>query len=274
MKRIVVGFGVHRSSEHTLRWAALLARRASAELVALNVFHPAYVEMAPSTHQELLAARRALIEDIVGRTGLDGVEIAVVQGEAVDELIRYGDKVDADLLVVGHHDSMAPGGFGQHGPAEGLLRSSSIPFVVVDERSPLPDVDGDLVLVVGVDGSEANAESVDTIARIATDLRAKAVPVLSVNTGESTTRDHYGSHLLHEDDAAAIAALLPGDAQLRTINESPVQGLIDEADEVDALLIAIGTRGHWKLGDLFAGQITRHVIEHAHRAVLVAPHVS
>ncbi|MGB5756860.1 MAG: universal stress protein, partial [Acidimicrobiales bacterium] len=212
--------------------------------------------------------------DIVDRAGLDGVEIAVVQGEAVDELIRFGDKVDADLLVVGHHDTMAPGGFGQHGPAEGLLRSSRMPFVVVDERSPLPDPDRDPVLVVGVDGSKANAESVEAIARIASDLRATCVPVLSVNTGASTTRDRYGSHLLHEDDAAAITALLPGDAELRTINESPVQGLIDEADDVGALLIAIGTKGHWTLGDLFAGQITRHVIEHAHRAVLVAPHVS
>jgi nucleotide-binding universal stress UspA family protein len=144
--------------------------------------------------------------------------------------------------------------------------------VVVGDATTLPPADGQLTIIVGVDGSGANADSVNTIARIAGELGARTVPVLSVNTGASTSRDKYGAHLLHEDEAAAIAARLPNSEPLETINAGPVDGLIDAATEWNADLIAIGTRGHRTLTDLFAGQVTRHLIDHSPRPVLVSPH--
>jgi nucleotide-binding universal stress UspA family protein len=273
MNHIVIGFGSHESNTHTLEWAARFASRADARLTVLNVFHRAYIEMSPTTHDRLLEERRELIVSTVSRAGHGDLEIAVAEGEPVEELLRFSTNAGADLIVVGHTETMAPGGFGQHGAAEELLNHSQIPFVVVGEKAPLPAIGGPLTMVVGVDGSTANADSVASIADIATDVGARVVPVLSVNTGASTTRANYGSHLLHQDEAEAIAARLPGDEELWLLNEAPVQGLIEAADEVDACCIAIGTRGHRSLSDLLAGQLSRRVIEHAERAVLIAPHL-
>lgn len=272
MKNIVIGFGSHDSSLHTLEWAARLAKRTGAHLYVLNVFHRTYAEMSPETHDELLAKRRDRIDEIVNRVDHGDTEIVVIEGEATDELIRFAHAKDADLIVVGRTDSMAPWGFGEHGTAEALLRHSDVPFVVVNPASPLPALDGHLAIVVGLDGSQANADSIKTIASIVADSEAVGVPVLSINTGASTTRDHYGSHLIGEDEARAVAERLPGDQPLRMINESPVAGLIDAADDVDAFCIAIGTRGHRGLFDLVAGQVSRHLIHTSDRAVLVSPH--
>jgi nucleotide-binding universal stress UspA family protein len=205
-------------------------------------------------------------------SGHDDFEIVVANGEALDELVRLSEARSADLIVVGRHGSMAPGGFGEAGAADHLLRKSRIPFVVVGDNARLPNVTGPLTIVVGVDGTSSNADSVNSIARLAGELGARTIPVLSVNTGVSTTRDHYGSHLLHEDEAAAIAKRLPNSEPVEIINESPVTGLIDAASDWNADLIAIGTRGHRTITDLFAGQISRHLIDQAPTPVLVAPH--
>lgn len=272
MDTIVVGFGNHESSTHTLEWATRLAKRAGAQLIILNVFHRTYMEMAPDQLDELIGERRSTIAGVAERVGHDDVQVEVVEGEAIEELIRFAHSRHADLVVVGHADSMAPGGFGEHGASEALLRSSDVPFIVVKPESPLPDPEAEMTIVVGLDGSSANADSVRPIAGLATDIGATTVPVLSVNTGASTSRDHYGSHLIGEAEARAVAETLPGGKPFRTINESPVDGLIDAAEEDDAICIAIGTRGHRSLSDLFAGQLSRHLIHHSRRAVLVSPH--
>ena len=215
--------------------------------------------------------RRRQVSKALSDLGHADYEIVIQKGEAVQLLLGYSLEIGADLIVVGQQDSMAHGGFGEGGAFEGLLRSSTIPFVVVSDSAPLPSDDGPFRMIVGVDGSEANADSVNGIGRIAKDLNAVTFPVLSVNTMASTTRDHYGSRLLHQDEAEAIASRLPNAEQLRTINESPVAGLIDAAEDIDADLIAIGTRGHRGFSDFFAGQLTRHVVEHSERACTREP---
>lgn len=272
MKTIVAASGPHPDSDRAVEWAAHVAQRTAARLIAVMVYHPAYSTLSPTAHDETVTSRRDHLRDLLAKTDLTDIEIEVTEGEAVEQLLGFSQRNSADLIVIGRHGSMAPGGFGERGAADGLLRTSRTPFAVIGTDTPIPAPDDELTFVVGVDGSDANADSVAGIANIAADLRARAVPVLAVNTGASTTRDHYGSHLIHEAEAKSIAARLPGDESLRIINESPVQGLLDEVEELDADVIAIGTRGHWSLVDLFAGHITRHVIDHASCAVLVAPH--
>ncbi len=272
MRKIVVGFGIHDHSNRALEWAAMLAARTGAGVAVLNVFHPAFAEMSPDVHAELVAERRQQISRIMEESGHDDFEIVVRSGEALDELVRFSESVAADLIVVGRHESMGPGGFGEGGAAELLLRKSHIPFLVVHNASSLPTGSDPLTIVVGVDGTSANAESVNGIARLAADLEARTIPVLSVNTGASTTRLIHGAHLLHQDEAQAIAEALPNSEPIEILNEGPVHGLLDAATNWNADLIAIGTHGHHSFTDLFSGQISRHVIDHATTPVLIAPH--
>ncbi len=272
MNEIIVGFETHDHSNRALEWAAALAKQTRAKVVVFNVFHPTYSEMSHDVHTELVAERRAQIAKIMAESGHDDFEVVVKSGEAISELLRFSESTSADLIVVGRHGSMGPGGFGEAGTADQLLRTSKIPFIVVTDTTPLPNSTGPLVIIVGVDGTSANADSVNSIAHLASDLGARTIPVLSVNTGSSTTRNNYGAHLLHEDEAAAIAKRLPNSEPIETINESPVTGLQYAATKWNADIIAVGTRGHRTLTDLFSGQVARHIIDHATTAVLIAPH--
>ncbi|HEY2938173.1 MAG TPA: universal stress protein [Gaiellaceae bacterium] len=48
-------------------------------------------------------------------------------------------------------------------------------------------------------------------------------------------------------------------------------GIIDVADEVDAAVIVIGSRGLRGVSELFEGSVSHDVAEHAGRPVLIVP---
>ncbi|MEZ5406618.1 MAG: universal stress protein [Acidimicrobiales bacterium] len=267
--QLLIGFGDHDRSSTALEWSKALADRTGADLAVVSVVHPAFAEVPP----ELLAQMRRAREETIDRLAGDAAAVVTLEGEGTAELIRYAEEQGPDLLVVGRHDSMTFGGLGGEGAFEQLLRHYRRPFVVVpDNAPPLPSPSERLTVVVGVDGTDANAESVAMIGELTKRLEARTIPIFSVVTMASTTRDHYGSRLVHQDEAEAIAARLPGAEPLRTPNEDPVRGVLDTASWERADLVAIGTRGHRSFTDFFAGQFARHLVDHSPIPVLVAPH--
>jgi nucleotide-binding universal stress UspA family protein len=83
---------------------------------------------------------------------------------------------------------------------------------------------------------------------------------------------------LNEDDAlrharagAERARLAGFDAEARGEVDAPLwQGIVDVADEIDAAVIIIGSRGLTGVREL-ADSLARQVVEHATRPVLVVP---
>jgi nucleotide-binding universal stress UspA family protein len=50
------------------------------------------------------------------------------------------------------------------------------------------------------------------------------------------------------------------------------QAIVDYAEEIDAAMIVLGSRGLSELGELVRNSVSHKVAEHAGRAVLVVPH--
>jgi nucleotide-binding universal stress UspA family protein len=70
-------------------------------------------------------------------------------------------------------------------------------------------------------------------------------------------------------DLARTAGLT---AEARTTLAEPTwQGVVDVADEVDAAVIVIGSRGLTGLRERFEGSLSHQVAEHAGRPVLIVP---
>ena len=62
------------------------------------------------------------------------------------------------------------------------------------------------------------------------------------------------------------------DAEARaTIAPTTWQGIVDVADELDAAIIVIGSRGLSSLRELARGSVSREVATHARRPVLIVP---
>jgi nucleotide-binding universal stress UspA family protein len=85
----------------------------------------------------------------------------------------------------------------------------------------------------------------------------------NINEDDARVRAHAGAELARQ------AGL---DAEARANIVSPTwQGIVDVADEIDAAVIVIGSRGLRGLREVIEGSISHEVAEHARRPVLIAP---
>jgi nucleotide-binding universal stress UspA family protein len=84
-----------------------------------------------------------------------------------------------------------------------------------------------------------------------------------LNTADALSRARVG---------AAAAELAGFTAEPRTVLSSPTwEGIVAVADEVDADLIVLGSRGLTGAREAFLGSISHEVAEHAGRPLLIVP---
>lgn len=143
-------------------------------------------------------------------------------------------------------------------------------------------------VLIAYDGSSDARFAIDQAAAILADLEAV---VLYVRPPLEGLEAHLEGHLALEDvrgiDAASmdgaerIAAegaeyaaktgLSAAEPRVESSYDAPADAIVHVADELDARLIVMGSRGRRGLGALLLGSTSHQVLHHAHRAVLVVP---
>ena len=259
MAHIVVEFGGSRDQLRVVEWAIALGQRRKSRLTLLNVLGPDVDEPEADPSLARLVERREAIEAALAAAGHDGLDIVVRVGDAIDDLIRFGEEHDADLLVVGRRSIVEPD---YHDGVARLLHRNTIPVVVVVDRAPIPPPDTALTCVVGIDGTEANTAAVERIAELVEMFGADAVPVQCVDPGDERTVD---------EGTRRVAALLGSGRDLRIIAGSPAEAMASFARDSDAAIIAVGTRGPGALHDHIGRQLGEHLLDLSDRAILIVP---
>jgi nucleotide-binding universal stress UspA family protein len=128
-------------------------------------------------------------------------------------------------------------------------------------------------VLVGTDGSEDASTAVSFAARLAGSLRARLVVASAVGLLEA---EH--SHGRHDE----VRAMLDGDwtdpvrragmtAQTLLRDGHPVQVLLDVADEVDADIVVVGSRGFGGFPQQLLGSTSTQLAQHSRRPVLIVP---
>lgn len=143
----------------------------------------------------------------------------------------------------------------------------------------------DAPILICYDGSDSAQRAIDTAADL---LGAHHAVVLDI-----------GPPLTAGESLASVSAIVPGgafetwneddardrardgaerarragfDAEARADLAAPTwQGIVDVADEIDAAVIVIGSRGLGGARELFEGSVSHDVAEHAGRPVLIVP---
>ena len=74
-------------------------------------------------------------------------------------------------------------------------------------------------------------------------------------------------------DGAALARDAGFAAEPRAVGgaSTPVRSLLDIAEEIDARVIVLGSRGRSPMAAVLLGSVSAGVVHHAHRPVLVIP---
>jgi len=142
-------------------------------------------------------------------------------------------------------------------------------------------------VLIAYDGSEIARHA---IAEAAPLLAGRRVVVAYARRADESVAAHLEGHPTIErveedrepelDDAHRIAregariareAGLDAEARVVAIPEPAGDAIIHAADQLDAAMIVMGSRGRRELKSLLLGSASHHVVHHAHRPVLVIP---
>jgi nucleotide-binding universal stress UspA family protein len=290
--RIVVGVDGSAAAREAVLWAAGLGPVLGAEVVAVHA-----VGLLDDVHDpaEGPAVWRARLLDRITRSWCAGLadaacphRVVVRDGPPVDVLLAVARDEDADVLVVGSR------GVGAAEPAQALgstslhvLQTARCPVLVVPEPPPgEPTAAAPPVLrrvLVGVDRSAPSLAALD----LAADLAESAGGSLSVlevfeyvppfplgpsasRTSEAEERAIERTRGLVEAHARAIRDR-GVDVQVIVRSGDPAPTLLEIADDVDAALVVVGTRGHGDPAEPLMGSVARTLVSRIRRPTLVVP---
>jgi nucleotide-binding universal stress UspA family protein len=185
----------------------------------------------------------------------------LMRGAPVAVLLAAIANLEADLVSVGSHGTSRPAGviFGSvatamahHAPCSVLVARAAPP-----DRFPR-------VIVHANDGSP---ESVDA-ARVAGEIAARRdSPVISVHVGEGTDADAGVA-----EGRRSLAEAAGREPEIRGERGSPHRRIVEVANETDASLIVIGSRGQSGLAAL--GSVSERVTHNAPCSVLIVRRAS
>jgi nucleotide-binding universal stress UspA family protein len=143
----------------------------------------------------------------------------------------------------------------------------------------------DAPILICYDGSDAAQRAIDAAAELFGKRHAVVLDVgppltaaesLAVTAPVTPASAFEG---LNEDDArrraqrgAEQARRAGFEAEARADLAAPTwQGIVDVADEIDAAVIVLGSRGLRGARELFVGSVSHEVAEHAGRPILIVP---
>lgn len=145
MKKILVPVDFSNVTPRVVDAAADLSRALSAELVLLHVAQPEpeFIGYEPGPTSVRQAAARHMKEEhrqlheIDHRLEAQGLKVTslVVQGYVVEKILKETERVGADLVVMGSHGHGALRHLLVGSVAEGVLRKSPCPVLIVPQRA-------------------------------------------------------------------------------------------------------------------------------------------
>jgi len=288
IRTVVAAVDFSENSKSALGMALDLAKQNSARLLVVHAIDRHLVS-------DLAKAIKVSVEEMVQHiTGQcrdrfaawvadlpDGssVELTVLAGVPLDSLLKFAMEHKADLVVAGvtgdgHHHSLG---------SIALRLARQVPSKVLLVRGlETPRIEK---VVAAIDFSEMSAEVLRQAARVAQLYDAKVTVVHSfdppwkklhymaptpqarpeyIEAYRKTLQDELESLVTACDEFAKET-----EVRLSLREESTAwEGTCEEAQEQDADLVIIGTRGRSRLRYVLLGSTTEHVLEHTDASVL------
>lgn len=289
IRSILAATDLSASARHAVARASQLAAERGAHLTILHVLDSRMMTNLPSRQRatgkawpERLrnAAEQALFQlgqAMQQRYRLDP-ELQLATGPVLSEVLRVAESQDADLLVVGSHGEGYLRGLLLGSTTERLLRMASVPLLVVKQ---FPHASYGKVLVP-VDCSDLSATALALVDSLAPQA---ARVLLNVYEMPFERKLYFAGlddfELMEMRDFAQQEAAARLDAWIerhRLVVESPARVLLfgrpdvcilEQEQERDCDLIAIGKHGSGMIRDWLLGSVTKHVLALSSADVLV-----
>jgi nucleotide-binding universal stress UspA family protein len=282
MGEIIVGVDASDGSRAALRWAAHIAAAQGARLRAVGAWqYPGRAAIPAGTppligpeemDEQTCDALRAVIEEELtpGTGGQRMVEVEVEveveagRGPAASVLLGVAAATGADMLVLGARGLGGFSGLLLGSVSQECVEHSTCPVVVLrDDEVPTGPV------VIGLDGSDGAARALAWAIDLATAAGSDIVAVNAPGTGANNAMVEEARQELEgwcapirDRGVAYDLRVEPGDA--RTVLEQV-------ADETDASLLVVGTRGLGAIRGLLLGSVAGYIARYTTRPIAVVP---
>jgi nucleotide-binding universal stress UspA family protein len=279
-------------AEESLPVAKRLARAENARLLIVRVVGAEPHEPDPATrdvwaHDYLAGDYLNHIAGTLSRGAGTEVETSLLGGDAGAGILDAVRRHRPSLVVMTTHGRSGLGRWLFGSTTDEVLRHADAPVVVVppavrsrkrDEMFHTPRI------LVALDGSGRSESLLETVRRLAGELRAEIVLVRLVDdTPMPTVRTVGGAHVLHrgvDQEVERGRQYLDGITQrLRTTVPNisvrcepgdPARRVAQIAEEEEADLIALVTRGRGGMARFFLGSVAASTVRHARVPVLIA----
>jgi nucleotide-binding universal stress UspA family protein len=272
-KKILLATDGSENTAQAIKAAVDIARRRGSEIHLIHVWHDVHTPHAHAfVRSELRQQGREILDEEVKRIEEQGGTVTrshLREGRTFGEVIKLGDKLEADLLLVGSR--------GHRGLRRMLVGSNSEDIVHHAHRPVLVVRRGEDVwpparIVVGDDFSEDARKAAEFAANLGKHFGARmlllhAVPRLPQASGEADNAKLEGR-------AGELEDILQQRPQTRIVAGDSAEVLVEAAQEgEEPTLVAVGSRGLGPVGRLRLGSVSTKVIRAGLGAVLVYPPV-
>lgn len=283
LKKILWATDFSDEANEALLYADAFAKAFKAQLIALHVvpdFAPALYDMASVIKGELARRVDAVkkeakkrLEDLKKREGIS-FEAIVQEGTASDKIAEIAEKKNADLVVIGRAGLSAIEKLFMGSVTNRVLRSSTVPVLVIKKKGGKPQF---RKILVPTDFSDQEEAERDYAWKLAKELDASELTLLHV----LELHDYEFSPKALDDMFETVLRRLKkrkkrekedfkvSEDVYRAINAS--LGIVDYAETHGFDLIVISTCVQSKLERFFLGSTTEKVISHSYIPVLVIP---
>jgi nucleotide-binding universal stress UspA family protein len=283
--RIVVGVDGSAASQEALRWAIALGDTLGVAIIAVHA-----LGTLDRWHDPDASARawRRRVADLVERTWCAPLgratsphHVEVREGHPVDVLSTATAVEDAGLLVVGSRGMRSDPARALGSTSLQVLQWAQVPVLVVPAGSLRSDLSDPLALrrlLVGVDGSQPSLAALALAAEVAERVGGSLIVLHVFTPAGGFARMGSGRALGRTMTLveAELRAIRDRGIGARTVVRSgdPASTLVEVADDVDADLVVVGSRGHSGQGELLLGSVARTVADRVRRPTLVVPAAS
>lgn len=272
------------AAENAVEYGFAFAAKFDADVDLLNVVDPAVWRMDDVEEPDDVEEKGDDVDDaalqMLEQLGDDLEDIVVTRhvrrGTPYREILDHAANRDVDVAVVGS-SGRSESRLGS--TSTRVVAQASLPVIVVPESyrtrtaPPLETVDD---VVVALDGSDtadrAGEHALDIAARFGATVHAVYVVNSAVYDLQESPRSIVGS--LKEGGTATVeeyaetARSQEVSATASVVDGRPAEEVLRRAGEVDADLVAVGTRGRGASDDNLLGSTTRRVLAEAEEPVL------
>lgn len=271
MNKILVPYDFSSVAKNALDFAAQIARKSTSDSVTLiNVIEqptPSDFKTmgmsAPDPIDNLWVKRmietmEAKMKDIMADQAFKDIKLnyKIVLGNPFKELAQEIKASGTDLVVMGTSGASGAEEFLVGSNAERMVRFSTAPVITVGGSSSLEAVND---IVFASNFHEVPAEFVTHVKNLQSVFGAK-LRLVKINTPASFTTTRHDNKQMED----FIAKNNITNCTFETYNDSnEEEGVLAYAEDIDADMIAIGTKQRRGLGHFLSGSIAEDVVNHA-----------